>query len=247
MLMFRSYLVLEYVEQGDLFSMINQGGAFGEEQAMYLFRQVLSAVQYCHSFNICHRDLKPENILVTDRGEAKVADFGMACIQQSPTHRLRTSCGSPHYAAPELVSNQYYRVDKVDVWSLGVILYAMLSCHLPFDHEDTSVLLTMTRKGIYRVPSWFSEEAKSLISRMIEVNPEKRISIKKIWQHPLLRKYDYLDTLNANGGLPPQIDTNRQADPVAREDVDMQLVRQLKSLWHTYSEKFLIMKLASPE
>lgn len=105
----------------------------------------------------------------------------------------------------------------------------------------------MARKGIYRIPGWFSEDAKSLIKRMIEVNPEKRISVRKIWQHPLLRKYDYLDNLNDNGGQPPEIDNNPQSDSVPRDEIDMQLVRQLKSLWHTYTEKFLVTKLSSPE
>lgn len=235
------------MKEGDLFTMINKNGPFREDQAMFLFRQVLSAVDYCHSFNICHRDLKPENILINEFGEAKVADFGMACIQQSPNHKLRTSCGSPHYAAPELVSSKVYRGDRVDVWSLGVVLYALLTCLLPFDNPDTSVLLAMARKGVYRIPDWVSPEAKSLLKKMIEVDPEKRISIKKIWKHPLMRKYDYLDNLQENGGQPPGIDSDHKCDQIHPEDLDMQLLRQLKSLWHTYSEKFLAMKLTCPE
>ncbi len=214
---------------------------------MFYFRQVLSAVEFCHSFNICHRDLKPENILINEHGQAKVADFGMACIQQSPSHKLRTSCGSPHYAAPELVGKKVYKGEKVDVWSLGVVLYAMMSCHLPFDHHDTTVLLSMARKGVYKIPGWFSQEAKSLIKRMIEVDPEKRISIRDIWKQPLLRKYDYLDDLTENGGQPPGIDRKRLCDKVHVEDLDTQILRQLKSMWHTYSEKYLTMKLTSPE
>ncbi|RYP06853.1 hypothetical protein DL764_002901 [Monosporascus ibericus] len=241
------YLVLEYVELGDLFAIINAGGALSEEQAIYYFRQVLSAVEYCHSFNICHRDLKPENILINKHGQVKVADFGMACIQQSPSHQLRTSCGSPHYAAPELVGKQHYKGDKVDVWSLGVVLFAMLSCKLPFDHPQTSVLLTMAKKGAYRIPEYLSDEAKSLIKRMIEVDPERRISMKKIWKHPLIRKYDYVDDLNDNGGQPREIGRNGQCDQVQPEELDMQIVRQLKSMWHTYSEKYLAMKLTNPE
>src|SRR6187402_891099 len=127
-----SYLVLEYVDNGELFEHITAKGRLDEEEAVKYFRQILSAVGYCHSFKICHRDLKPENILLTKNLDIKIADFGMAALHQSPDHKLKTSCGSPHYAAPELIKGSTYRGNGVDIWSMGVILYAMLSGELPF-------------------------------------------------------------------------------------------------------------------
>jgi serine/threonine protein kinase len=124
------------VNNGELFDYITRRAhGLEEETALMFFRQILSAVGYCHSFNICHRDLKPENILLTKDLEIKIADFGMAALHQSPDHRLKTSCGSPHYAAPELIKGNTYRGNQADIWSLGVILYAMLSGILPFDVE----------------------------------------------------------------------------------------------------------------
>ena len=126
--------MLEYVNNGELFDYITSNdGGLEEEEALMFFRQILSAVGYCHSFNICHRDLKPENILLTKDLEIKIADFGMAALHQSPDHKLKTSCGSPHYAAPELIKGFAYRGNQADIWSLGVILYATLSGTLPFD------------------------------------------------------------------------------------------------------------------
>ncbi|TVY49671.1 Serine/threonine-protein kinase [Lachnellula occidentalis] len=246
------YLVLEYVDNGELFQRITSSGRLGEEEAIRYFRQILSAVGYCHSFNICHRDLKPENILLTKGGEIKVADFGMAALHQSPDHKLETSCGSPHYAAPELIRGITYRGEKVDIWSMGVILYASLSGRLPFDVEGTgkdwlSPLLSKIKKGEYERAPECSDDAASLIWRMLQVNPRDRINISQIWRHPLLRKYDYLDALG-RGRYPLSPSVEDCGRPVLRRsDINKELLRHLKSLWHTLSEQQLMSALLCEE
>lgn len=231
-----SYLVLEYVDKGDLFDYINTNGRLNEEAAMYFFRQIMSAMQHCHAFNICHRDLKPENILLNAENQIKIADFGMAALHQSEGHRLETACGSPHYAAPELLKNKHYRGDRADVWSMGVILYAILAARLPFDDPDIRILLARTKKGIYEMPECLSPEAKDLICRMLQVNPDIRISLKDMWRHPLIRKYDYLDNFGTKAGQPRNIREGFDYTPLKPQEVDDHLVRQLRSLWHMFSE-----------
>jgi serine/threonine-protein kinase HSL1 (negative regulator of Swe1 kinase) len=244
--------VLEYVDNGELFEHISANGRLEEEEAMKYFRQILSAVGYCHSFNICHRDLKPENILMTKEGDVKIADFGMAALHQSPDHKLKTSCGSPHYAAPEIIRGANYRGDKVDIWSLGVILYATLAGRLPFDvdgggREFLAPLLAKIRKGAYEMPLEFSRDAQSLIFRILQVNPRDRINLSQIWRHPLLRKYDYLD--NLGGGCYPQSPNVKDVGrPVLRRsDINKELLRHLRSMWHTLTEQQLMETLLSEE
>lgn len=226
-------------------------GRLCEAEAMKYFRQLLSAVGYCHSFNICHRDLKPENILLTAEGNIKVADFGMAALQQGPDYKLRTSCGSPHYAAPELVRGFRYRGNQVDTWSMGVILFAMLAGRLPFDVEgpnnDLAPLLRIIRKGQYVMSPEFSQGAADLISRMLQVNPKERITIPQIWGHPLLKRYEYLDDLGRSNY--PQSPSAKDYDrPVSRRsDIAKDLIRQLRSMWHSLSEEQLIEEILSDE
>jgi serine/threonine-protein kinase HSL1 (negative regulator of Swe1 kinase) len=244
-------LVLEYVDKGELFSHIAGKGRLREEEAMKYFRQILSAVGYCHSFKICHRDLKPENILLNSAGNIKVADFGMAALQQSPDHRLNTSCGSPHYAAPELIRGSLYQGSKVDIWSLGVILFASLAGRLPFDIEGSEQwigpLLSKIKKGHYEMEPWFSEEAKSLIKKMLEIKPDKRITMPQIWKHGLLRKYDYLDDLGG-GNYPQSPKAKDVGRPVLRRsDVSKDLLRHLRTMWHKLSEQDLMDALLSEQ
>ncbi|KAJ3569359.1 hypothetical protein NPX13_g6113 [Xylaria arbuscula] len=241
------YLVMEYMDCGDMFSYINACGPIPEFEMAAYFHQILGALTYVHSFNICHRDLKPENILMKSNGVVKIADFGMAAIQQSPTHALRTSCGSPHYAAPELIARSRYQGNKVDVWSLGCLLYATLSRSLPFDDPDGDVprLLHKAAKGVYVMPKFLSKEAQDLISKMLIVDPTKRISIRKIWQHPFVKKYQDLNTLPKENQTPESRATDR-ARPVPPEELDRQILRQLKSMWHTFSEKQITMQLINP-
>ncbi|KAH7176559.1 hypothetical protein EDB81DRAFT_42834 [Dactylonectria macrodidyma] len=237
------YLILEYIDQGDLFTFINMRGRLSEEVSIFFFRQIISAITYCHSFNICHRDLKPENILITADLQIKIADFGMAALHQTDTHQLATACGSPHYAAPELLKNRQYRGDRADIWSLGVILYAMLSATLPFDDPDLRVMMSRTKRGQYQIPDYLTPEAEDLIRRMLQVNPDRRITLKDIWQHPVIQKYAYLDNLGDTNGQPPDTRKGFQYTPVPLEDLDSQLLRQLRSMWHMFSESDLQLKL----
>ncbi|KAG5664478.1 hypothetical protein KAF25_008212 [Fusarium avenaceum] len=241
------YLILEYVDHGDLFTFINMKGRLSEEVSVFFFRQIISAISYCHSFNICHRDLKPENILISADLQIKIADFGMAALHQTDTHQLATACGSPHYAAPELLKNKQYRGDRADIWSMGVILFAMLSATLPFDDPDLRVMMARTKKGQYEMPGFLSPEAEDLIRRMLQVNPDRRITLKEIWRHPLVRKYAYLDDLSDLNSQPPDIRKGFQYTPVPAKDVDSQLVRQLRSMWHMFSENDLKLKLTCDE
>ncbi|KAM0521180.1 hypothetical protein ACHAPE_002655 [Trichoderma viride] len=241
------YLILEYIDQGDLFTFINSKGRLSEEVAVYFFRQMISAIAYCHSFNVCHRDLKPENILITADLQIKIADFGMAALHQTASHRLATACGSPHYAAPELLKNRQYRGDRADIWSMGVILYAMLSATLPFDDPDLRVMMGKTKKGQYEMPKFLSPEAENLIRRMLQVNPDHRITMKQIWQHPLIQRYNYLDDFGQNTGQPPDTRKGFQYTPILQQQIDPQLLRQLRSLWHMFSDDDLEMKLSCKE
>ncbi|KAI6775411.1 hypothetical protein HG530_002169 [Fusarium avenaceum] len=241
------YLILEYVDHGDLFTFINMKGRLSEEVSVFFFRQIISAISYCHSFNICHRDLKPENILISADLQIKIADFGMAALHQTDTHQLATACGSPHYAAPELLKNKQYRGDRADIWSMGVILFAMLSATLPFDDPDLRVMMARTKKGQYEMPGFLSPEAEDLIRRMLQVNPDRRITLKEIWRHPLVRKYAYLDDFSDLNSQPPDIRKGFQYTPVPAKDVDSQLVRQLRSMWHMFSENDLKLKLTCDE
>ncbi|CAK7218606.1 serine/threonine-protein kinase gin4 [Sporothrix curviconia] len=242
------YLILEYVENGDLFTYVSQNGALTEEASVFVFRQMMSAVQYCHAYNICHRDLKPENILLKADGQIKIADFGMAALHQGPRSHLQTSCGSPHYAAPELLKARPYRGDKADIWSMGVILFVMLAGRLPFDEDDMGLMLAKAKKGIYTMPSSFSPDAKDLVHRILQTEPEVRISMNRMWQHPLIWKYGYLDDLGTNGtDGQGQGGRGTQVTPLDLASIDTQIFRQLRSMWHTLREDDLAAKLVSNE
>ncbi|ORZ04929.1 kinase-like domain-containing protein [Absidia repens] len=178
------YFVMEYLEGGELFHILAERGKFKESDARRLFYQMVSSLAWCHAHHICHRDLKPENILLTkSKKHIKIADFGMAAMNTN----LKTSCGSPHYASPEIIKGKAYDGTRTDIWSLGVILFALLSGHLPFDDENMSRLLGKIKTGHYRpLPNSLSMEAKHLVKKMLVVDARRRITMNEILHHPWL-------------------------------------------------------------
>ena len=248
----RRYLILEYVDGGELFHYISRNGRLLEQEAIRILRQMIAGLSYCHRFKICHRDLKPENILMDRHGNIKIVDFGMAALQ--PANKwLTTSCGSPHYASPEVIQAQEYRGDRADIWSCGIILFAMLTGTLPFDSDgDHRDVCRLVIQGQYTLPNGLSSHAQDLIWRMLQYDPRKRIPMKKMWDHPLLKRYQSLDALDANGnpyiGPSPPL-TLIDCGPMIRdrEDIDKELLRNLQNLWHGVTEEEVAQKLLSDE
>ena len=177
------FLVNEYVSGGELFDYIVSKGRLSADEARNFFHQIISGVEYCHFQKIVHRDLKPENLLLDANLNIKIADFGLSNLMRDGDF-LRTSCGSPNYAAPEVISGHLYAGPEVDVWSCGVILYALLCGSLPFDDESIPNLFKKIKSGMYSLPTHLSQLAKNLIPRMLEVDPMKRITIPEIRLHP---------------------------------------------------------------
>mmetsp|Transcript_20936 Transcript_20936/g.41889 ORF Transcript_20936/g.41889 Transcript_20936/m.41889 type:complete len:667 (+) Transcript_20936:611-2611(+) len=177
------FLVIEYVSGGELFDYIVSKGRLSADEARNFFHQIVSGIEYCHFQKIVHRDLKPENLLLDSNLNIKIADFGLSNLMRDGDF-LRTSCGSPNYAAPEVISGHLYAGPEVDVWSCGVILYALLCGSLPFDDELIPNLFKKIKSGMYSLPSHLSQLARNLIPRMLEVDPMKRITIPEIRLHP---------------------------------------------------------------
>ncbi|KAF5799800.1 putative protein kinase CAMK-AMPK family [Helianthus annuus] len=176
------YVVMEYVKSGELFDYIVEKGRLHEDEARNFFQQIISGVEYCHRNMVVHRDLKPENLLLDAKCNVKIADFGLSNIMRDG-HFLKTSCGSPNYAAPEVISGKLYAGPEVDVWSCGVILYALLCGTLPFDDENIPNLFKKIKGGIYTLPSHLSPGARDLIPRLLVVDPMKRMTIPEIRAH----------------------------------------------------------------
>lgn len=177
------YLILEHVSGGELFDYLVKKGRLTPKEARKFFRQIISALDFCHSHSICHRDLKPENLLLDDKNNIKIADFGMASLQPAGS-MLETSCGSPHYACPEVIRGEKYDGRKADVWSCGVILYALLVGALPFDDDNLRQLLEKVKRGVFHIPHFVPPDCQSLLRGMIEVNPDKRLTLGEINKHP---------------------------------------------------------------
>uniref|UniRef100_A0A8C4Y935 BR serine/threonine kinase 2 n=4 Tax=Testudinoidea TaxID=8486 RepID=A0A8C4Y935_9SAUR len=177
------YLVLEHVSGGELFDYLVKKGRLTPKEARKFFRQIVSALDFCHSYSICHRDLKPENLLLDEKNNIRIADFGMASLQVGAS-LLETSCGSPHYACPEVIKGEKYDGRRADMWSCGVILFALLVGALPFDDDNLRQLLEKVKRGVFHMPHFIPPDCQSLLRGMIEVEPEKRLSLEQIQKHP---------------------------------------------------------------
>lgn len=184
------YLVLEFVNGGELFDKIVLRGKLKEDEARSYFQQLINAVDFCHSRGVYHRDLKPENLLLDSQGNLKVSDFGLSALSQQ-VHEdglLHTACGTPNYVAPEVINDKGYSGATADLWSCGVILYVLMAGYLPFDEQNIVTLYKKIYKADFRCPPWFSSGARKLICRILDPNPDTRITIPEILENEWFRK-----------------------------------------------------------
>jgi serine/threonine protein kinase len=183
------YIVMELVSGGDLFDyIVNSHPRLVETEARRVFQQIVAAIRHCHGRGIVHRDLKPENIFVDAKRDIKLGDFGFS-TEWRAGQILTDSCGSPNYAAPELLyKGCEYEGPEIDIWSLGVILYALLCSCLPFDAQSIPELFRLIKSCRYSVPGFVSPDAKALIGTMIVVDPVRRAHLQDIWDHPWFQK-----------------------------------------------------------
>ncbi|NP_001026680.2 maternal embryonic leucine zipper kinase [Gallus gallus] len=181
------FMVLEYCPGGELFDYIVSKDRLSEEEARVFFRQIVSAIAYVHSQGYAHRDLKPENLLIDEEHNLKLIDFGLCAKPKGGLdYRLNTCCGSPAYAAPELIQGKAYIGSEADIWSMGVLLYALLCGFLPFDDDNVMALYRRITRGKYAVPKWLSPSSTLLLNQLLQVDPKKRITVKHLLSHPWL-------------------------------------------------------------
>ena len=232
----RLYIVLEYAQNGELFDYLVRRRALSVEQALSFFRQLIYGLDFLHRHAICHRDLKPENILLDEYDRLKIADFGFARWMRGNV--ADTSCGSPHYAAPEVIKGLVYDGRAADVWSCGVILYALLAGHLPFDDPSIRNLMAKVKMGRYQMPA-FTPEIQNLISRMLCVDATKRITIDQIKEHPGFRI-----GLPRNYAIPKPLPLPSLPDPMVVDDIDPKVFTVLTHLGYV-NEKDIKAELES--
>ncbi|TYI21373.1 hypothetical protein ES332_A06G034000v1 [Gossypium tomentosum] len=224
------YIILEFITGGELFDKIVHKGRLSEAEARRFFQQLIDGVEYCHSKGVYHRDLKPENLLLDSLGNLKISDFGLSALPEQGVSLLRTTCGTPNYVAPEVLSHKGYDGAVADVWSCGVILYVLMAGYLPFDELDLTTLYSKIERADFSCPSWFPVGAKSLIRRILDPNPQTRITIEQIrsdeWfnkGYVPVRLLEYedinLDEVNAVFDDPEVDKEERGNEPSGNEDM----------------------------
>jgi len=181
------FLVMEYSSGGELYDYLVVHGRMKEKEARVKFRQILSAVNYCHNKRVIHRDLKAENLLLDANFDIKIADFGFSNYYD-PESKLDTFCGSPPYAAPELFQGKRYTGPEVDIWSLGVILYVLTTGCLPFDGKNLQEMRESVCRGKYRIPFYLSDSCEKLLRKFLIRDPYKRASLEMLIDDPWINE-----------------------------------------------------------
>ena len=225
-------LILEYVDGGTVQQLVKKNKKIDESDAQRILYQLIDAVEHCHQMHVCHRDLKLENFMLARNGRSlKLIDFGLSVVWK-PGQNLFKSYGTPCYMAPEIIKGASYQGAHVDIWSLGVALATMLTGSLPFQGAGDTELKKRILRGAFACPEHVSAEAKDLLHKMLHLNPEGRITIKEIRQHPWLKKYcdehgvgsqrgfgRGHDHASPTGGAPPQTGASTAADEPLDEAV----------------------------
>uniref|UniRef100_A0A0N5AFM7 non-specific serine/threonine protein kinase n=1 Tax=Syphacia muris TaxID=451379 RepID=A0A0N5AFM7_9BILA len=222
------FIVMEFCSGGEMFDYIVKKERLQESEARYFFRQLVQAIAYVHDMGFAHRDLKPENLLLTEDLQLKLIDFGLCAHPKTLNRPLDTFCGSPAYAAPELIQGKEYLGHEADIWSMGVLLYALLCGTLPFEDNNMQILYRKISSGIYVEPSFLSESSKELLRSMLQVNPKRRISIKQLIEHKWINM-NYFQALKWQSIYDPNI-------------VDADVTKEIATYFcreHTEMEKIL--------
>lgn len=225
------YIVLEYASHGELFDYLVSRRHLSAEVALNFFRQIIYGLDYLHLHAICHRDLKPENILLDEFDNIKIADFGFARWMRS--NIAETSCGSPHYAAPEVIKGIQYDGRCADVWSCGVILYALLAGKLPFDDPSIRTLLAKVKSGHYVMPD-FPAPIQDLISKMLTVDVNNRIKIPQIKEHPAFHMF-----MPENYVYPTAFSIPYIPEPVEQETIDLNIISILRHIGYDSDQEII--------
>lgn len=179
----RIYLILEFSPRGELYKMLTAKGRFSERQTAQYTLDLSKALSYCHAKHVIHRDIKPENLLIGMKGEIKIADFGWSV--HAPTSRRNTLCGTLDYLPPEMIEGRDHD-EQVDVWSLGVLMYEFLVGCPPFEAEGHSATYRRISRVDLQFPKWMSEDAKDLISKLLRKDPQRRMALESIPNHPFI-------------------------------------------------------------
>ena len=192
-------IIMKYYEGGELFNYIVDNDRLSEEESAFFFYQIINGVEYIHSKGITHRDLKPENLLLDKEKKLKIIDFGLSNYFNGE-NLLKTPCGSPCYASPEMVSGNKYSGFKIDIWAIGIILYAMLCGYLPFEDDDNNILFQKILNCKLEYPRFLSKLSIDIINKILVTDPNKRFTIKDIKKHNfyLLGKKIYEERFKLN-------------------------------------------------
>lgn len=177
------FLIMEYASGGELFEYIVKKRRLQDSEACRFFHQILAGIEYLHKIKVCHRDLKPENLLLDENMNIKIVDFGLSNTYKQEKDTLKTACGSPCYASPEMIAGKRYHGLDTDLWSLGVILYAMTVGYLPFEDSDTNKLYKKILSCEYLVPGYVDKQAKDMMKHIMQSDPKQRYKIKDIKAH----------------------------------------------------------------
>jgi serine/threonine protein kinase len=212
----RWYIVLEYASGGELFDALTAHGPFNEDTAWDYFHQLVDAINYMHSNRAVHRDIKPENLLLDGQKRLKVADFGLSIIANSQNGQLNTKCGTPEYAAPELFGPDVYVGQPADIWSMGVILYVMLTAQLPFRGTTVEEIAKSVLYCQVQYPAIIPQGAVELLQKIFVVDPSKRYTMQQIRDDPWFQNKDHQTVVQPDSRIETSVHSQKHEELIER-------------------------------